>query len=100
MRVGYVRVSTLDRSPDLQLQALAAVCGKVYGEKASGTRTDRPEVRRVLDDVPRDGDTLVVWKLDRLACFLKQLIATGRGSAQPQYAADPDVLLGRSPDLR
>lgn len=77
MRVGYARVSTLDQSPELQLQALtAAGCEKVYGEKASGDRADRPELKRVLDDVLRDGDTLVVWRLDRLARSLKQLIAT------------------------
>ena len=77
MRVGYARVSTLDQSPELQLQALtAAGCEKVYGEKASGDRADRPELKRVLDDVLRDGDTLVVWRLDRLARSLKQLIAS------------------------
>ncbi|MDR3423842.1 MAG: recombinase family protein, partial [Alphaproteobacteria bacterium] len=44
MRIGYARVSTLDQSPDLQLQALtAAGCEKVYGERASGGRIDRPE---------------------------------------------------------
>jgi DNA invertase Pin-like site-specific DNA recombinase len=75
--VSAARVSTLDQSPDLQLQALtAAGCEKVYGEKASGDRADRPELKRVLDDVLRAGDTLVVWKLDRLARSLKQLITT------------------------
>ena len=77
MRIGYARVSTLDQSPDLQLQALtAAGCEKVYGERASGGRIDRPELSRVLNDVLRPGDTLVVWKLDRLARSLKQLIST------------------------
>lgn len=77
MRVGYARVSTLDQSPELQLQALTtAGCEKVFSEKASGDRADRPELKRVLTDVLRDGDTLVVWKLDRLARSLKQLIAT------------------------
>lgn len=48
MRIGYARVSTLDQSPDLQLQALtAAGCEKVYGERASGGRIDRPELSRV-----------------------------------------------------
>lgn len=77
MRIGYARESTLDQSPDLQLQALtAAGCEKVYGERASGGRIDRPELSRVLNDVLRPGDTLVVWKLDRLARSLKQLIST------------------------
>lgn len=64
MRVGYARVSTLDQSPELQLQALSAAgCEKVFGEKVSGDRADRPELKHVLDDVLRGGDTLVVWKL-------------------------------------
>jgi DNA invertase Pin-like site-specific DNA recombinase len=53
-------------------------------EKASGARADRPELARLLRDMLRDGDTLVIWKLDRLARSLKQLIQTaedlmGRG---------------------
>ena len=77
MRIGYARVSTLDQSTDLQIEALrVAGCEKVYQEKASGARVDRPELGRVLTDVLRSGDTLVVWKLDRLARSLKQLIVT------------------------
>ena len=77
MRVGYARVSTTDQSPELQLDALRrAGCEKVYTERASGARADRPELARVLDDVLRKGDALVVWKLDRLARSLKKLIAT------------------------
>lgn len=77
MRVGYARVSTNDQSPELQLEALRrADCTKVFTEKASGGRDDRPELTRVLTDVLRAGDTLVVWKLDRLARSLKKLIAT------------------------
>ena len=85
MRVGYARVSTADQSPDLQLDALRrAGCEKIYTEKASGAKADRPELGRVLDDVLRKGDVLVVWKLDRLARSLKTLITTaedleGRG---------------------
>lgn len=77
MRVGYARVSTTDQSPELQLEALRrAGCERVYTEHASGARDDRPELARVLGDVLRPGDTLVVWKLDRLARSLKTLIAT------------------------
>lgn len=77
MRIGYARVSTLDQSPEPQLRALiAAGCAKVYSEKASGDRANQTELKRVLEDVLREGDTLVVWKLDRLARSLKQLIAT------------------------
>jgi DNA invertase Pin-like site-specific DNA recombinase len=77
MRVGYARVSTIDQNPELQLEALRrAGCEKVFTEKASGARDDRPELARILTDVLRVGDTLVVWKLDRLARSLKKLIAT------------------------
>lgn len=77
MRVGYARVSTIDQNPELQLEALRrAGCEKVFTEKASGARDDRPELARILTDVLRLGDTLVVWKLDRLARSLKKLIAT------------------------
>ncbi len=77
MRVGYARVSTNDQNPELQLEALrCAGCDKVFTEKASGARDDRPELARVLTDVLRFGDSLIVWKLDRLARSLKKLIAT------------------------
>jgi DNA invertase Pin-like site-specific DNA recombinase len=85
MRIGYARVSTLDQNADLQLWKLKeAGCERVVVEKASGAKVDRPELMRLLDDMLRTGDTLVVWKLDRLARSLKQLIATaedlkGRG---------------------
>ena len=77
MRVGYARVSTTDQSPELQLDALRrAGCEKIHSEKASGAKADRPELTRVLDDVLRRGDVLVVWKLDRLARSLTKLITT------------------------
>src|SRR3954466_6453586 len=77
MRVGYARVSTTDQSPELQLDALRrAGCEKIHTEKASGAKVDRPVLARVLDDVLRQGDVLVVWKLDRLARSLKELITT------------------------
>lgn len=77
MRVGYARVSTTDQSPELQLEALRrAGCERIVTERASGTKDNRPELARLLADVLRAGDTLVVWKLDRLARSLKKLIAT------------------------
>ena len=77
MRVGYARVSTADQSPELQLEALRhAGCEKVFTEKASGAKADRPELAHVLRDVLRQDDVLVVWKLDRLARSLKKLITT------------------------
>ena len=76
MLVGYARVSTQDQNPELQLDALKeAGCEKVFIEKASGAQRDRPELKAALDYM-RSGDTLVVWKLDRLARSLKQLIET------------------------
>lgn len=76
MFVGYARVSTQDQKPELQLDALkAAGCEKVFVEKASGAQRERPELKAALDYM-RDGDTLVVWKLDRLARSVKQLIET------------------------
>ncbi len=74
--VGYARVSTQDQNPALQLDALKAVgCEKVFVEKASGARRDRPELKAAIDYI-REGDALVVWKLDRLARSLPQLIET------------------------
>jgi DNA invertase Pin-like site-specific DNA recombinase len=76
MRIGYARVSTQDQHPSLQLDALQAVgCAKVFVEQASGAQRDRPQLQAALDYL-RPGDTLVVWKLDRLARSLKQLIET------------------------
>ena len=76
MLVGYARVSTQEQDLALQLDALrAAGCTKVYEEKASGAQRERPELKAALGYM-RQGDTLVVWKLDRLARSLKQLIET------------------------
>ena len=73
---GYARVSTLDQDPALQLDALAAAgCGKVFEDRASGARTDRPGLQRALD-YAREGDVLIVWKLDRLGRSLPHLIET------------------------
>lgn len=83
-RVGYARVSTYDQHTDLQTTALDdAGCAKTFEEKASGTRSDRPELAAALDYL-RPGDTLVVWRLDRLGRSMAHLIATvtdldGRG---------------------
>lgn len=79
MLVGYARVSTADQNPDLQLDALkAAGCEKVFVEKASGAQRDRPELAAALAYV-RPGDGIVVWKLDRLARSMKQLVETVEG---------------------
>ena len=76
MVVGYARVSTLDQNPALQITALTnAGCVRIFTEKASGAQRERPELKAALD-YTRAGDTLVVWKLDRLARSLRQLIET------------------------
>lgn len=76
MLIGYARVSTQDQNPELQLDALKkAGCEKVFVEKASGAQRERPELQAALDFM-RSSDMLVVWKLDRLARSLKQLIET------------------------
>ena len=74
--VGYARVSTRDQTVALQLDALnAAGCVRQFEETASGAQRDRPQLVAALDWM-RAGDTLVVWKLDRLARSTKQLIET------------------------
>jgi DNA invertase Pin-like site-specific DNA recombinase len=65
--IGYARVSTVDQNLDSQLEQLkAAGCEKIYQEKASGAKVDRPELAAMLDYC-REGDTVVVSKLDRVA---------------------------------
>jgi DNA invertase Pin-like site-specific DNA recombinase len=74
--LGYARVSTADQHPDLQLDALrSAGCYRMFVDTASGALDERPELARVLDQL-RPGDTLVVWKLDRLGRSLRHLIDT------------------------
>ena len=76
MLLGYARVSKSDDSQDTAAQVSAlksAGCKRVFEDKASGGRWDRPELHRVLDQL-REGDTLVVWKLDRLSRSLKDLV--------------------------
>lgn len=76
MLVGYARVSTQDQDTELQRVALeSAGCERIFRETASGAQRDRPELLKALE-YARRGDTLVVWKLDRLARSLKQLIET------------------------
>jgi DNA invertase Pin-like site-specific DNA recombinase len=76
MNIGYARVSTRDQNLDLQLKALKkAGCQKIFREKVSGVTRHRPELQRVLDQV-RSGDTIIVWKLDRLARSTRDLLNT------------------------
>ena len=76
MLIGYARVSTVDQNPDLQRNALTeAGCEQIFTEQMSGAVADRPELMAALG-CARAGDTLVVWKLDRLARSIRQLIDT------------------------
>lgn len=73
-KIGYVRVSTADQDPQLQLDALAAEdCLKIYKDVATGTKADRPQWQACLDDL-RPGDTLIIWKIDRLGRSLRDLV--------------------------
>ena len=73
---GYARVSTTGQRDDLQVQALEAAGAKrIWSEVASGAATLRPELTKLLEAV-EDGDTVVVWRLDRLGRSLPHLVAT------------------------
>lgn len=75
MKIGYARVSTEDQNPDLQLAALKQVgCKRVFTDKATGAHVQRPELAKCLKALA-EGDTLTVWKLDRLGRSLRDLIA-------------------------
>jgi len=75
MKYGYARVSTNDQKADLQIAALkSAGCEHIFTDTASGTASKRPELTRCLESL-RAGDTLIVWKLDRLGRSLSHLVA-------------------------
>lgn len=101
--IGYARVSkTEDQDIAPQIEALeVAGCKRVYEEKASGGRWDRPELHRLFDRLDK-GDTLVVWKLDRLSRSLKDLLlilekidAAGAGFRSLTEAIDTTIPAGR-----
>jgi DNA invertase Pin-like site-specific DNA recombinase len=72
--IGYARVSTQDQNLDLQIDALTkAGCKKLFDDKISGSSKERPGLTKALDML-REGDTLVVWKLDRLGRSVKNLV--------------------------
>lgn len=74
MLIGYARVSTQDQNPSLQCDALKnAGCQKIFEDKVSGARAERPGLIRAME-LLRDGDTLVVWKLDRLGRSVRHLV--------------------------
>lgn len=74
MLIGYARVSTQDQNLDLQCEALTtAGCERIFDDKLSGGRAERPGLSKALD-ILREGDTLVVWKLDRIGRSVKNLV--------------------------
>ncbi|WP_034256477.1 recombinase family protein [Adhaeribacter aquaticus] len=74
MKIGYARVSTQDQKLELQIDALSKNgCEQIYQEKKSGKNKERPELEKLLGQL-REGDTVVVWKLDRLGRSLRDLI--------------------------
>jgi DNA invertase Pin-like site-specific DNA recombinase len=84
MKIGYARVSTRDQKADLQMDALKkAGCERIYTDVASGAKTARPELDKMLTDARKD-DVIVIWKLDRLGRSLRHLVElvgdlSGRG---------------------
>ncbi|MBW4473572.1 MAG: recombinase family protein [Stenomitos rutilans HA7619-LM2] len=75
MLIGYKRVSTDDQNLNLQHDALTeARCDRIFSDKMSGAKADRPGLKQAFEFC-REGDTLVVWRLDRLGRSLKDLIA-------------------------
>lgn len=71
-KIGYARVSTAEQSLNLQIDTLkTASCERIFEEKASGKKNDRVELTRCLEYL-RTGDTLVIWKLDRLGRTTRQ----------------------------
>lgn len=75
MNIGYARVSTQDQNLDLQLDALKKQgCEKIYQEQISASIEERPVLKEMISNL-RQGDTVIVWKLDRLARSLKHLLS-------------------------
>jgi DNA invertase Pin-like site-specific DNA recombinase len=74
MKIGYARVSTKDQNLSLQTDAFEKEgCKVIYQEKVSGAKTDRQELRKMIDQL-REGDIVIIWKLDRLGRSLRDLI--------------------------
>ena len=102
MLIGYARVSTDDQDTAAQVAALqAAGCERIYREKASGGRWERPQFLRLLNQL-RTGDVVVVWKLDRLSrsqrdvlTIMEQLGVAGAGFRSLTEAIDTTTPAGR-----
>ena len=74
MKIGYARVSTREQNPSLQIDSLKqAGCERIYQDVASGAKSSRPELDKLLAEA-RTGDTIIIWKLDRLGRSLRHLV--------------------------
>lgn len=74
MKIGYARISTKDQNLDLQKDALLKTgCKKIFEEVVSGAKKERPVLNQLITEL-REGDTVVVWKIDRLGRSLKHLV--------------------------
>lgn len=74
MKIGYARVSTKEQNLSLQIDALKKEgCYMVFQEKVSGSKADRPELRKMIDQL-REGDIIIIWKLDRLGRSFRDLV--------------------------
>lgn len=74
MKIGYARVSTKEQSLDLQKDALTKNgCKRIFSEQISGAKSDRPKLQAMIQQL-REGDIIVVWKLDRLGRSLRDLV--------------------------
>jgi DNA invertase Pin-like site-specific DNA recombinase len=102
MLIGYARVSTTDQNVTLQTDELKKVgCEKIFRDKVSGAKTERPGLQEALEFL-REDDSLVVWRLDRLGRSLKHLLETvslleerGIGFRSLQEAIDTTTSGGR-----
>ena len=102
-QIGYARVSTDDQRLDLQRDALkGAGCTRIFEDRASGARSDRPGLTQALSHL-RAGDTLVVWKLDRLGRTTHQLVGLleqferdGVKLRSLQDGIDPSTSMGKA----
>lgn len=102
MLIGYARVSTDDQKLDLQMDALKKVgCEQIFDDYMSGAKAERPGLTKALE-ICREGDTLVVWRLDRLGRSIKNLIdlaeildSRGIGLKSCQEAIDTNTSGGK-----
>ena len=97
MKIGYARVSTKEQHLDMQLEALkAAGCEKIFSEKMTGRQQNRPELDACLNFL-REGDTLVVYKLDRLGRIsLRYWKISRRGASNSPHCKTTSVRKAQS----